>query len=155
MTKNGVRNSLGAGSHRVTQVSTTNYSNRLNGNVCSSRLSHPLSLIKWRLPVRVYQKLCMCMYARACVCVCVCMWLTLTFICVSFVWRAAELLCVSILLVVPLFVCKCIWCAGGVCYSVYVCVCVRVYVCCQRQRFCLLPSSFFQLIVRMMWLTFA
>lgn len=44
VTKNGVRNSLGAGSYRVTQDSTTNYSNPLNENVCSSRLSHLLSL---------------------------------------------------------------------------------------------------------------
>lgn len=44
VTKNGVRNSLGAGSYRVTQDSTTNYSNPLNENVCSSRLSHLLFL---------------------------------------------------------------------------------------------------------------
>lgn len=153
VTKNGVRNSLGAGSHRVTQDSTTNYSNRLNGNVCSSRLSHPLSLIKWRLPVRVYQKLCMCMYARACVFVCACAW--------RWRWRWRWRSFASVLCGVPQSYCVyqfCWWCH---CLYVYVyvmcrrsllfcvgmCVCVRVL-----STSTVLPFAifFFQLIVRLL-----
>lgn len=48
--------------------------------------------------------------------------------------------------------CVCVYvCAGGAC-----CLCVRE--CCQRQRFCLLPSFFFSSLCGscwMMWLTFA
>lgn len=108
-----------------------------------------LSLIKWRLPVRVYQKLCMCMYTRACVCACSWRW--------RWRWRSLA----SVLCGAPqsycvyqfcwrchcLYSCKCMWCAGGACNSVYVCVCVHVL-----STSTVLPFAifFFQLIVRLL-----
>lgn len=102
--------------------------------------------------MRVYQKLCMCMYARACVCVPVvdvdagvgvhlrqyCVARRRAIVCINFVGGAIVCIHVSVCDVQE--------------EPVILCMCVCVYMCCQRQRFCLLPSSFFSSLCGSCWM---